>query len=160
MSKQASDGLTVTLPSDLEIEMTQVFDAPRELVFEAMTKCEHITKWWGPRGTELTCELDFRPGGSYRFVQHAPDGQEYAFRGEIREIAPPERVVQTFEFEGMPGHIAVETVVLEEKDGRTTVTSTSVYQSKDDRDGIIASGMEAGAAESYERLGELLATLA
>jgi uncharacterized protein YndB with AHSA1/START domain len=157
---EKTGGVTVTLPSDLEIVMTRVLDAPRELVFEALTTCEHVKRWWGPRNTELDCELDFRPGGSYRYVQRTPDGQEFAFRGEIREVDPPRRVVQTFEFELMPGHVAVETMTLDEQDGKTTITSRALYQSKEDRDGIIASGMEAGAAESYDRLAELLETLA
>jgi uncharacterized protein YndB with AHSA1/START domain len=156
---EKTNALTVTLPSDLEIVMTRVLDAPRDLVFEALTQCEHIKRWWGPRDAELDCQLDFRPGGSYRYVQRTPDGQEFAFRGEIREVEPPRRVVQTFEFEMMPGHVAVETLTLDEQGGKTTITSHAVYQSKEDRDGIIASGMESGAAESYDRLAELLATM-
>ena len=88
--------LTLTLPSDREIVMTRVFDAPRELVFEAHSKCEHLEKWWGPRRYTLSvCEMDFRPGGAYRFVQRGPDGEEHGFRGEFREIVPPERIVWT-----------------------------------------------------------------
>jgi uncharacterized protein YndB with AHSA1/START domain len=158
MSTTSSGGLTVTLPSDREIVMTRVFDAPRELVFEAHSKCEHLKRWWG-RGNPLTCEIDFRPGGTYRFVEHAPDGEDYAFRGEYREILAPERIVHTFEFEGMPGHVSVETLVLEEHDGKTTLTSTSVFQSVEDRDGMLHSGMEAGASKSMDSLAELLATL-
>ncbi|HCT78512.1 MAG TPA: polyketide cyclase [Micromonosporaceae bacterium] len=159
MSDNTSGGLTVALPSDLEIVMTRVFDAPRALVFEAHSKCEHITQWWGQRANKLSCEMDFRPGGGYRFVEHAPDGEQYAFHGEYREIAAPERLVQTFEFEGFPGKVVLETLTFEEQDGKTTVTSTAIYESKEDRDGMIASGMESGAAESYNRLAELLETL-
>jgi len=148
-----SDNLTVSLPSDLEIKMVRVFDAPRALVFEAHTKCEHLKHWWG-RGNPLDCELDFRPGGTYRFVEHAPDGQQYAFRGEYREIQPPERIVQTFEFEGMPGHVCVETLELTEHDGKTTVTSVIRFDTKEERD-----GMENGARESYEALAAYLAKL-
>src|SRR3712207_815152 len=108
MSQATSGGLTVTRRGDREIVMTRVFDAPRELVFEAHSRCEHVKQWWG-RGNPLDCEMDFRPGGSYRFVEHAPDGGEYAFRGEYREIERPERIVWTFEWEGMPGHVSVET---------------------------------------------------
>src|SRR3981081_1141860 len=118
--------LTVTTPSDLEIVMTRVFDAPRALVFEAHSKCEHIARWWGPQKDNFSCDLDFRPGGTYRFVVHCPEG-ESAFRGEYREIVAPERIVQTFEFEGMPGHIMVETLTFEEQDGKTTMTSTGRY---------------------------------
>jgi uncharacterized protein YndB with AHSA1/START domain len=149
-----SDGLTVTLPSDLEIKMVRVFEAPRALVFEAHTKCEHVKHWWG-RGNPLDCEMDFRPGGSYRFVEHAPDG-EYAFRGEYREIEPPERIVQTFEYEGMPGHVCVETLELTEENGRTTVTSVTRFDTKEDRDGMASSGMADGARQSYDALAAYL----
>src|SRR5262249_62331770 len=95
--------LTITTTSS-GAEFTRVFDAPRRLVWEAMSRPEHYPHWWGPRSQRMvSCQLDFRPGGSYRFVTRGPDGNEYAFRGEIREVVPPERVVQTFEFEGSPG---------------------------------------------------------
>ncbi len=158
MSQNSDRTLTVTTPSDREIVMTRVFDAPRELVFRAHSTCEHIRRWWG-RGNPLDCEMDFRPGGTWRFVEHAPDGNDYAFRGEYREIVAPERIVQTFEFEAMPGHVSVETLVLEEHDGKTTLTSTSVFSSVEDRDGMLRSGMEAGAAQSLDRLADLLTTL-
>jgi uncharacterized protein YndB with AHSA1/START domain len=153
-----SDDLTVTLPSDLEIKMVRVFDAPRALVFAAHAKCEHVKNWWG-RGNPLDCEMDFRPGGTYRFVEHAPDGQDYAFHGEYREIRAPERIVQTFEFEGMPGQVCVETLELTEDGGRTTVTSVTRFETKEERDGMVASGMEVGARESYEALASYLAKL-
>lgn len=153
----SSHTLTVTTPSDREIVMTRVFDAPRELVFEAVTKPEHLKEWWGPRGFTLpVCEIDFRPGGAYRFVSADADGNEYAFRGEYREIAPPERIVWTFEFEGAPGMVSVDTLTLAEEDGSTTLTSTSVFDSIEQRDAMLQSGMETGAAESYDRLAELL----
>lgn len=153
----SSHTLTVTTPSDREIVMTRVFDAPRELVFEAMSKPEHMKEWWGPRGfTMLVCEMDFRPGGAYRFVQRGPDDAEYGFRGEFREIVRPERIVWTFEFEGMPGSISVDTMTLTEEDGKTTITATSVFDSVEQRDGMLQSGMETGAAETYDRLAELL----
>lgn len=151
-----SDDLTVTLPSDLEIKMVRVFDAPRTLVFAAHAKCEHVKRWWG-RGNPLDCEMDFRAGGTYRFVEHAPDGQQYAFRGEYREIRAPERIVQSFEFEGMPGQVCVETLELTEKDGKTTVTSVTRFDTKEDRDGMVSSGMEHGARESYQALAAYLA---
>jgi len=153
----SSHTLTVTTPSEREIVMTRTFDAPRELVFEAHSKAEHMREWWGPRGfTMPVCEMDFRPGGAYRFVQRGPDGEEYAFRGELREIVRPERIVWTFEFEGMPGNVSVDTMTLEEEDGRTTITATSVFDSVEQRDGMLESGMETGAAETYDRLAELL----
>jgi len=157
MVARSKGAMTVTLPSDREIAMTRVFDAPRELVFEAHTTCAHMQRWWGPRRhTFVSCELDFRPGGAYRIVLRGPNGRDYGFRGEFREIERPERIVWTFEFEGMPGHISVETLTLVERDGRTTVTATSVYETVEDRDGTLQSGMESGAAESYDRLEEYL----
>ena len=160
MGKSGSHELKVTTPSDREIVMTRVFDAPRELVFEAHSSCEHMSNWWGPRQYEVTsCEIDFRPGGKWRMVHRGPDGEEYGFHGEYREIVPPERIVWTFEFEGMPGHVSVETLSLEEQDGKTTLTSTSVFDTVEDRDGMIESGMESGAAESMDRLDEYLETL-
>lgn len=155
MSNKTDRGMRLTLPSDTEITMSRAFDAPRHLVWAAMTQPEHIKRWWG-RGNELDVTLDFRVGGSYRYVEHAPDGNDYAFRGEIREIVPQERVVQTFEFEGLPGHVAVETMVLEEQDGKTILTTTSTFSSKEDRDGMLGSGMETGANQSYEALDALL----
>jgi uncharacterized protein YndB with AHSA1/START domain len=155
-----SSTLTVTLPSDREIVLTREFDFPRDLVFEAFTKPEHIAQWWGPRGTSVPlCEQDFRTGGKWRFVSRDADGNEAAFRGEIREIVPPERIVQTFEWEGLPGHISVDTLHLEDLGGRTRMTVTSRFDSVQDRDGMLQSGMEKGAAESYERLSEYLQTL-
>jgi uncharacterized protein YndB with AHSA1/START domain len=153
--------LSVTTPSDREIVMTRVFDAPRELVFEAHSSCEHMSNWWGPRKYEFaSCEIDFRPGGKWRIVHRGPAGEDdQGFRGEFREIVPPERIVWTFEWEGMPGHISVDTLTLEEHDGKTTVTATSVFDSVEDRDGMLESGMESGAAESYDRLDEYLEVL-
>jgi uncharacterized protein YndB with AHSA1/START domain len=152
--------LTVTTPSDREIVMTRVFDAPRALVFEAHSKPEHLRRWWGPRGHTLpVCELDFKPGGTYRFVSRGPDGNEDAFRGEYREIVPPERLVYTFEWEGLPGHVSVDTITFVERDGKTTVITTTLFDSVQDRDGMLQSGMEQGASESYDRLAELLEQL-
>jgi uncharacterized protein YndB with AHSA1/START domain len=151
---------TLTIPSDTEIVMTREFDAPRELIFKAYTDPELVPKWWGLRDNVTTVDvMDVRPGGTWRYVERSPDGQEYGFHGEYREVAPPDRLVYTFEFEGMPGHVIEETVTLEEKNGRTILTATNVFTSKEDRDGMIASGMEGGAAESHDRLAELLAEL-
>ncbi|MEV1290463.1 SRPBCC family protein [Micromonospora sp. NPDC049679] len=150
--------LTVTVPSDYEITLTRVLDAPRDLVFAAHTEAEHLKRWWG-RGNPLDVEIDFRVGGHYRFVEHAADGNDYAFRGEFREIVVPERIVQTFEFEGMPGHVAVDTLVFEERDGRTVVTGTTRFDTTEERDGMLNSGMAQGAAESYAALDKHLSTL-
>ena len=152
--------LTVTTPSDLEIVLSREFDAPRALVFEALSQPEHLRHWWGQAASTLVhCELDFRPGGTWRFVERDQDGQEWGFRGEVREIVPPERIVQTFEWEGLPGHISVETMQLEDLGGRTRITVTSMFDSVEDRDGMLQSGMEQGAGESYDRLEAYLKTL-
>jgi uncharacterized protein YndB with AHSA1/START domain len=155
-----SSELTVTTPSDHEIVMKRKFDAPRDLVFEAHTSCEHMSQWWGPRKYEISsCELDFRAGGTYRIVQRGPDGDEHAFRGEFREIVPPERITWTFEYEGFPGSISVQTLTLEEHDGTTTLTATVVFDTVQERDGMLESGMTEGATETYERLDEYLEIL-
>jgi uncharacterized protein YndB with AHSA1/START domain len=160
MGGSGSNQLTVTTPSDREIVMTRVFDAPRDLVFEAHTSCEHMSHWWGPRKYEVaSCEMDFRPGGAWRIVHRGPGGEEHGFRGEFREIVRPERIVWTFEWEGMPGHVSVDTLTLEEQDGKTTLTATSVFDTVEDRNGMLESGMEAGAAETMDRLAEYLEAL-
>ena len=160
MGRSGSNVLTVTTPSDREIVMTRAFDAPRDLVFEAHSSCEHMKNWWGPRKYEVVdCDIDFRPGGSWRVVHRGPDGEEYGFHGEYREIVRPERIVWTFEFEGAPGSVSVETMTLEERDGKTTITATSVWGSVEERDAMLESGMETGAAETYDRLEEYLEVL-
>jgi len=152
--------IVTTLPSDREISMKRTFNAPRELVFKALIDPELVPKWWGQRNSTTIVEaLDARPGGKWRFVQQAPDGAEYGFHGEFREVVPPERVTWTFEYEGMPGHVVVETMSLTESGGKTTITTNSVFDTTEERDGMIQSGMEGGANESYDRLAELLATL-
>jgi uncharacterized protein YndB with AHSA1/START domain len=149
--------LVVSLPSDREIVMTRVFDAPRRLVWEAHTKAEHIRQWWGPRRTHLAvCEMDFRPGGAWRFVDRRDHGHAYGFRGVYKEIVPPERMVWTFEFEGAPGHVSTETLTLSEQDGRTTLTARMVFDTSEDRDGMLQNGMESGARETWDRLAEYL----
>jgi uncharacterized protein YndB with AHSA1/START domain len=152
--------MTLTVRSDREVELRRVFDAPRRLVWEALSKPEHIPHWWGLRAHTMTsCRMDFRPGGSWRFVTRDADGNEYAFRGEYRQIVPGERIVQTFEFEGMPGQVSVETMTLEERDGRTTLTVLGAVDSVEERDGMLQSGMADGAAETYDRLEEYLGTI-
>lgn len=161
MAETATEKIQLSFPSDLEIKMVRVFDAPRELVFEAHSKCEHLKRWWGLKSSELVvCDLDFRPGGKYRFVERQKDGSEDGFRGEYREIVRPDRIVWTFEYEGMPGHISVDTVSFEERDGKTTLTATSKFSSKEDRDGMVQAGMEGGANESYDSLAEYLKVMA
>lgn len=151
---------TFTTESDREIGMRRVFNAPRALVFAAYTDPKHIPNWWGGRGsTTIVDTMDVRPGGKWRYIQRAADGAEYAFRGEFLEVVPPEKLVLTFEFEGMPGQIVTDTATFAEEDGKTTVTVISRFDTTEARDGMIASGMEAGANESWDRLEELLATL-
>ena len=148
----------VTTPSDREIVSERVFDAPRERVFAAYTDPELIPQWWGPRGTTtIVDQMDVRPGGAWRFVNRDSDGSETGFRGTYREVTPPERIVQTFEWEGMPGHVVVETATFEDLGGRTKVTATSLFHTSEERDGMLASGMERGLTETHDRLAELLA---
>jgi uncharacterized protein YndB with AHSA1/START domain len=165
MTTLSTSTLTVTLPSDREVVLTREFDAPRDLVFEAFSKPEHMAKWWGQKGSTLpVCEMDFRPGGAWRFVEQTADGNAYGFRGEFRDIVRPERIVWTFEFEGLPGHICVESIVFEDVDQgqrrRTRIVGTTVFDSIEDRDGMVQSGMARGASEAYERLSEYLRTMA
>ena len=148
--------LKVTTPTDREIVMTRVFDAPRRLVFDAFTKPELLKRWFGPRGWSLVvCEVDLKVGGGFRFVLRGPDGKEMGMRGVYREIVPPERSVHMESFDDYPGESQV-TAVFVEQDGKTTLTATVLYPSKEVRDVVIKSGMEHGAAESYDKLAELL----
>jgi len=160
MPATSSASLTLTLPSDREIQVTRIFDAPRDLVFKAMTDPNLIPRWWGPRGVATVVDkMDVRPGGAWRFIHRGPGGDEDAFRGVFREIVPPERVVQTFEWEGLPGHISVDTAIFEEVDGKTRLTTTSLFDSVEDRDGMLQAGMEGGLRETWERFAELLPEL-
>lgn len=152
--------LKAEMVSDTELTMHRTFNAPRELVFRAFSEPELVAKWWGQRSSETIVETyDFRPGGAWRMIQRSPDGQEYAFRGSFLEIERPSRIVQTFEFEPMPGHISTDALTLTEVEGGTKLTIDSTFQSKEDLEGMLQSGMEAGANESYDQLAELLATL-
>jgi uncharacterized protein YndB with AHSA1/START domain len=152
--------LQVTLPSDREVVLTRVFDAPRHLVYDALTRPELLKRWFGPRDWSLTvCDVDLRVGGSWRFVLSGPDGQEMGMSGVYRELAPPDRTVRTEVFDDYPGE-AVVTTVLVEHDGKTTLTDTVLSPSKEIRDAVLQSGMEDGAAETYDRLAELLASTA
>ena len=151
----------VTTPSDHEIRMTRLFDAPRHLVFEAMTKPEHVRRWWGCLGDGYSvpvCEIDLRPGGRWRFVNRHPNG-EAAFHGEYREITPPSRLVFTEIFEDFPDTVSVVTTEFADENGKTRMTATVQYPSKDVRDMVMASGMSVGAGISYDRLEDLVAEL-
>lgn len=154
--------LALTLPSDREILVTRWFDAPRDLVFRAVTETEHLARWWGPRQyvTEIP-EYDFRVGGAYRFLQRTPDGTEHPFKGEFRVIEPPGRLVMTQIYDVPPVNESAVVVAMEfeERDGGTLMTSTMTFERQADRDGMIGSGMEWGMRESYEQLDDLLAAL-
>jgi uncharacterized protein YndB with AHSA1/START domain len=156
-----SDSFKVTTPSELEIRMTRLFDAPRRLVFEAMTKPEHVKQWWGRLGEGYSvpvCEIDLRPGGAWRFINRHPHG-EAAFHGEYREITPPSRLVFTEIFEEFPDTVSVVTAEFAEEGTRTRLTATVRYPSVEVRDAVVASGMAKGAAISYDRLEDLVAKL-
>jgi uncharacterized protein YndB with AHSA1/START domain len=154
--------LQVTTPSDREIAMTRVFDAPRSLVFDAFTKPELLNRWLGVRGgwTFAVCEVDLRAGGSYRYVWRGPKGQEMGMGGVFREVARPERVVCTEKFDDAwyEGD-AVDTMTFVERNGKTTATTTVLYASKAARDGVLKSPMDKGVAEGYDKLDEVLASL-
>jgi uncharacterized protein YndB with AHSA1/START domain len=152
---------TLTLVGDLEMTLVREFNAPRELVFRLYTDPSLISQWWGPR--DIPTEVDYmdaRTGGSWRYISTGRDGEKFGFRGEYREVVPPEKIVQTFEWEPLAGHISVDTTTFEELEGgRTRMHIHSVFPSREDRDGMIASGMEGGWSESMERLDEVLDSL-
>lgn len=168
MATTDSGGLTVTARGDRKIVMTRVFDAPRTLVFDTWTKPELFARWFGRRGwTVPVCEIDLRPGGAYRYVMRGPDGSEVAMRGVYREVVRPERLVTTESFEGFsevgwrPEDETVITTLFAEQNGKTTWTATILYPSKEVRDAALALEQAwTGAAETYDRLAELLATMA
>ena len=156
-----SDSFKVTTPSDQEICMTRLFDAPRHLVFAAMTQPQHVKRWWGRLGEGYSvpiCEIDLRPGGAWRFVNRHPKG-EAAFHGEYREVTPPSRLVFTEIFEEFPDSVSVVTAEFTEEDGKTRLTATVRYPSPEIRDMVLASGMSRGAGISYDRLEDLVAQL-
>jgi len=156
--ERASTTTVLTTPSDREIVSERLFDAPRERVFAAYTDPRLIPEWWGPRRmTTVVDQMDVRPGGAWRFVMREPGGEEIGFRGIYREVTPPERIVQTFEYEPMPAHVIVETVTFADLGGRTKLTTSSLFHTTDERDGMLASGMERGLTETHDRLAELLA---
>lgn len=158
------DRLIVTLPSDNEIHMERTFDAPRALVFDALTRPEHVTRWWGCGGGAeqlAVCEIDLRVGGAYHYVIRKAGGQEYPFKGVYRVVDRPSRLVYTQIYDVAPfnQHEAIVTTVFDEHDGLTTLRETSWCASKFVRDGMLQSGMEQGAAKSLDALAELLASL-
>lgn len=152
--------LSVTTPSDLEIVMTRVFDAPRSLLFDALTNLALLKRWFGLFGgwALAICEIDLRVGGPFHFVWRNANGAVLGIHGVYREIVVPERIVHTESFDDYPGE-ALTTTVLVEQDGRTTLTSTILYESKEIRDAVLKSGMERGVTASYENLDRLLVSI-
>lgn len=156
-----SDSFNVETPSDSTIRMTRVFDAPPQLVYDAMTKPEHVVHWWGRLGEGYSvpvCEIDLRVGGRWRFVNRHPKG-EAAFHGEYRELVPPSRIVYTEIFEEFPDGVSVVTSEFVEEAGKTRLTVTVDYGSREVRDMVLATGMAKGAAISYDRLNDLVVAL-
>ncbi len=143
-----------------ELFIIREFNAPRELVFEAFTNPELLVKWLGPRDLTMEIEkLDNRTGGSYRFIHCNANGNKFGFNGVIHEVFAPERIIRTFEFEGLPerGHVSLETLILEAlPNNRTKMTVQSVFKSVQDRDGMVMSGMERGVVDSHLRLDKLI----
>jgi uncharacterized protein YndB with AHSA1/START domain len=143
------------------IEVRRFFQAPPELVYRVLTEGEYLRRWWGPRRLEIAeCEIDLRVGGTWRIVHRAPDGAEFAFRGEFLELDPPRRRVSTWVYEGAPDALATETFELDAVNGGTLLRSTVVHDSVANRDMHVESGMEEGLLESYDRMKELLAEVA
>jgi len=148
---------TVTLPSDTEILITRSFEAPRDLVWHALTTPRHLLRWWGPEWCPLVaCEVDFRPGGAWRYIARDGDGNELAWRGTYRDIVAAERIVSTEVFEGFPDAESVNTMTLIEVDGVTTLQTLVRHSSRAHRDGHVDSGMEGGMQQTFDRLDSLL----
>jgi uncharacterized protein YndB with AHSA1/START domain len=157
MSTKNNQTIVTAEPGVQELFITREFDAPRELVYKAHTDPDLYAQWLGPRGYEMKLET-FEPvsGGKYRYTHKDPQGNEYGFHGSFHEMSP-ERMVQTFEFDGYPGHVSMDCMMLEELPGdRTKITIQSIFQSVEDRDGMVQAGMEKGVREGYERLDEVL----
>lgn len=151
---------TVTTPTDREIHVVREFDAPRDRVFATYIDPELLPQWWGPHGTTTIVDhMEPKTGGTWRVVIREKDGSESGFRGTYREVTPPERIVQTFEWEGMPGYVSIETAEFEDLGDRTRLVATTLFHTTEERDGMLASGMEKGMNETFERLDALLARL-
>jgi uncharacterized protein YndB with AHSA1/START domain len=148
---------TITTPAEREIHIERVFDAPIERVWQAFTDPDLIKQWWGGGGNLIVERMEVERGGHWRFVVEGPEGTD-GFEGRYREVSPMERVVQTFEWDGMPGHVAVETATFTDLgDGRTKITTTSLFHTTEERDGMLNSGMEQGLNASYAALDAVLA---
>lgn len=158
MSDESKKLATLSTPSEREIRLERIFDAPRSRVWQALTDPELVAKWWG-RGNKLVIErMVVERGGHWRYVEHV-DGKKHGFEGRYREVTPPERLVSTFEWDGMPGYVIVNTLTLEELEGgRTRLVSTSLFSTTEERDGMLHSGMVEGANQSYAALDRVLET--
>jgi uncharacterized protein YndB with AHSA1/START domain len=156
--KATVEAARITTPTDRQIRVERTFDAPRDQVWRAFTDPKLLAQWWG-RGNRLAIErLELRQGGRWRFVEHGPDG-DFGFEGEFREITPQERITQTFGWDGMKGHAAVDTATFESAGpDRTRVVSTTEFVSREERDGMLKMGMESGLNQSYAALDRVLAS--
>jgi uncharacterized protein YndB with AHSA1/START domain len=153
--KESKEKAIVTTPTDRSIHVERVFNAPRDRVWRAFTEPELVAQWWG-RGNKLVIErMEVERGGHWRYVEHGPDG-EHGFEGRYREVTPQDRLAMTFEWDGMPGHVAIETITFEDLGERTKVVNTTLFHTTDERDGMIQSGMETGMNQSFEALDRLL----
>jgi uncharacterized protein YndB with AHSA1/START domain len=158
MTATTKRAATLTTPSDREIRVERIFDAPRDRVWRAMTDPALVAQWWG-RGNPLVIErMELERGGHWRYVEHSDHGA-HGFEGRYREVTPPSRIVSTFEWDGMPGHVVVNSMTLEElPGGKTRLVATSMFHTTEDRDGMMQSGMEGGMNESYAALDRVLAS--
>jgi uncharacterized protein YndB with AHSA1/START domain len=144
-------------PEKLEVVVTRIFNAPKELLYKVFTDPKHKAIWWRCNSvTNIFVQMDVRPGGSWRIIQKDNDGKEFAFHGEYLEVIPIEKIVNTSEFEGMPGHVITETARFAEQGGKTKLTITSLFQNREDLEGMIKAGMESGTTESMDHIEELL----
>ena len=155
----ANQKARVTTPGEREIRIERIFNASRERVWRAFTDPSLVAQWWG-RGNRLVIErMEVERGGHWRFVEHSDHGV-HGFEGRYREVTPPSHMAMTFEWDGMPGYVAIDTVTLEDLgDGRTKVVSTSLFHTAEERDGMLKSGMETGLNQSYEALDRVLAKI-
>jgi uncharacterized protein YndB with AHSA1/START domain len=150
----------VALPGEKSFTTRRVVNAPRSLIFDAFTRPELIQRWMGPSYLTWTkCEVDLRVGGTYRFVQATPDGQSFGFYGEFRELVRPERIVRTYVFDLFPDAAALETLELEDKNGKTVIRTTTLHKTVEARDGHVQNGMEEGMVQGYVQLEALLTEL-
>jgi uncharacterized protein YndB with AHSA1/START domain len=147
-------------PGKQEFLITSVFNAPRELVFMTFINPNLLPEWWGPKYlTTIIDRIDARPDGTWRYIQKDKKGNTYAFHGVFHDVSFPERIIQTFEYEGTPGHVILETITFEEFNGKTKITEHSVFQTVDDRDEMVAEDCEKGSSESMSRFAELLSKI-